>query len=228
MLFGYEMVVLQGAWVTLKLALLSVTVAMVLGLLGAGAKLSGRRGLVGVAQLYTTLVRGIPDLVLMLLIFFGLQIAVNHVTEFFGVSQLDIDPFTAGVLTIGFIYGAYYVETFRGAFIAIPKGQWEAGWAYGFSFLQTFRLIIFPQMMRFALPGMANNWLVTLKATALVSIIGLTDVVRATQNAGKGTFHFFLFTIVAAVIYLIFTTISHLVFYWLSRRYGVGVRKAQL
>jgi histidine transport system permease protein len=228
MLYGYEKVVLQGAMVTLQLALLAVMVSVLLGLLGASAKMSGRRGLVAVAQLYTTLVRGIPDLVLMLLIFFGLQIFVNQITEFLGVHQLDIDPFVAGVLTIGFIYGAYFAETFRGAFMAIPKGQAEAGNAYGFSQWQIFRIIIFPQMMRFALPGIANNWLVTLKATALVSIIGLSDVVKATQNAGKGTFHFFLFTLVAAAIYLLFTTLSNLVFYWLARRYGAGVREAQL
>lgn len=228
MLYGYEKVVWQGALVTLQLALLAVMVSVLLGLLGASAKMSGRRSLVALAQVYTTLVRGIPDLVLMLLIFFGLQIAVNQLTEWLGVSQLDIDPFVAGVLTIGFIYGAYFAETFRGAFMAIPKGQAEAGLAYGFSAWQIFHIITFPQMMRFALPGIANNWLVTLKATALVSIIGLADVVKATQNAGKGTFHFFLFTLVAAAIYLLFTTLSNLVFYWLARRYGVGVREAQL
>lgn len=228
MLYGYEKVVWQGALVTLQLALLAVMVSVLLGLLGACAKMSGRRSLVALAQTYTTLVRGIPDLVLMLLIFFGLQIAVNQLTEWLGVSQLDIDPFVAGVLTIGFIYGAYFAETFRGAFMAIPKGQAEAGLAYGFSAWQIFHIITFPQMMRFALPGIANNWLVTLKATALVSIIGLADVVKATQNAGKGTFHFFLFTLVAAAIYLLFTTLSNLVFYWLARRYGAGVREAQL
>ena len=228
MLYGYEKVVWQGALVTLQLALLAVMVSVLLGLLGASAKMSGRRSLVALAQVYTTLVRGIPDLVLMLLIFFGLQIAVNQLTEWLGVSQLDIDPFVAGVLTIGFIYGAYFAETFRGAFMAIPKGQAEAGLAYGFSAWQIFHIITFPQMMRFALPGIANNWLVTPKATALVSIIGLADVVKATQNAGKGTFHFFLFTLVAAAIYLLFTTLSNLVFYWLARRYGAGVREAQL
>ena len=126
------------------------------------------------------------------------------------------------------MYGAYFTETFRGAFMIVPKGQIEAAIAYGFSPWQIFRIILFPQMMRFALPGIANNWQVTLKATALVSIIGLADVVKATQNAGKGTYHFFLFTIVAAAIYLFFTTISNLVLLWLERRYEVGHRKASL
>lgn len=181
-----------------------------------------------ITDIYTTLIRGIPDLVLMLLIFYGLQMSLNELTEYLGISQINIDPFVAGVLTIGFIYGAYFTETFRGAFMIVPKGQIEAAIAYGFSPWQIFRIILFPQMMRFALPGIANNWQVTLKATALVSIIGLADVVKATQNAGKGTYHFFLFTIVAAAIYLFFTTISNLVLLWLERRYEVGHRKASL
>lgn len=228
MLYGYGDIILQGSLITIELALLSVIVSIVLGLAGASAKIFGSRWMSVITDIYTTLIRGIPDLVLMLLIFYGLQISLNEITEYIGVSQINIDPFVAGVLTIGFIYGAYFTETFRGAFIIVPKGQIEAAVAYGFSPWQIFRIILFPQMMRFALPGIANNWQVTLKATALVSIIGLADVVKATQNAGKGTYHFFLFTIVAAAVYLFFTTISNLVLLWLERRYEVGHRKASL
>jgi histidine transport system permease protein len=228
MLYGYSYIIFQGALITIELAFLSVLVSIALGLIGACAKLFGNRWLAFGADIYTTLIRGIPDLVLMLLIFYGLQIALNEMTEYVGLPQINIDPFVAGILTIGFIYGAYFTETFRGAFLIVPKGQIEAGIAYGFSPWQIFHTILFPQMMRFALPGIANNWQVTLKATALVSIIGLADVVKATQNAGKGTYHFFLFTIVAAAIYLLFTTISNLVLWWLERRYEVGHRKASL
>lgn len=228
MLYGYGDIILQGSLITIELALLSVIVSIVLGLAGASAKIFGSRWMSVITDIYTTLIRGIPDLVLMLLIFYGLQILLNEITEYVGVGQINIDPFVAGVLTIGFIYGAYFTETFRGAFIIVPKGQIEAAVAYGFSPWQIFRIILFPQMMRFALPGIANNWQVTLKATALVSIIGLADVVKATQNAGKGTYHFFLFTIVAAAVYLLFTTISNLVLLWLERRYEVGHRKASL
>ena len=228
MLYGYGDIILQGSLITIELALLSVIVSIVLGLAGASAKIFGSRWMSVITDIYTTLIRGIPDLVLMLLIFYGLQMSLNELTEYLGISQINIDPFVAGVLTIGFIYGAYFTETFRGAFMIVPKGQIEAAIAYGFSPWQIFRIILFPQMMRFALPGIANNWQVTLKATALVSIIGLADVVKATQNAGKGTYHFFLFTIVAAAIYLFFTTISNLVLLWLERRYEVGHRKASL
>lgn len=228
MLYGYGNIILNGAVVTIALALLSVFVSIFLGLLGACAKLFGSRAMGLLTDIYTTLIRGVPDLVLMLLIFYGLQIALNGITEQFSWAQINIDPFTAGVLTIGFIYGAYFTETFRGAFMNVPKGQIEAGVAYGFTPWQIFKIILFPQMMRFALPALSNNWQVTLKATALVSIIGLADVVKATQNAGKGTYHFFMFTIVAAVIYLLFTTVSNLVFFWLERRYETGHRKASL
>jgi histidine transport system permease protein len=200
----------------------------VLGLLGALAKLSRHAPLRIVATAYTTLIRSVPDLVLMLLLFYSIQIAVNNLTDAFGLEQFDIDPFTAGVLTLGFIYGAYFTETFRGAFLAVPRGQLEAGSAYGMSGMRVFGRILFPQMMRFALPGIGNNWQVLVKATALVSIIGLADIVKAAQDAGKGTFNMFLFILVAALAYLAITTVSNVVLMLLERRYSIGVRHAEL
>ena len=177
---------------------------------------------------YTTLIRGVPDLVLMLLIFYGLQIALNTVTEAMGVGQIDIDPMVAGIITLGFIYGAYFTETFRGAFMAVPKGHIEAATAFGFTRGQVFRRIMFPSMMRYALPGIGNNWQVILKSTALVSLLGLEDVVKATQLAGKSTWEPFYFAIVCGVIYLVFTTVSNGVLLFLERRYSVGVKRADL
>ncbi|GLR10667.1 amino acid ABC transporter permease [Mixta theicola] len=228
MLYGYSEVILRGALVTLELALSSVLLAVILGLLGAGARLSRHRPLALLSEAYTTLIRGVPDLVLMLLIFYGLQIALNQITTALGIAQFDIDPMTAGVITLGFIYGAYFTETFRGAFMAVPKGQIEAATAFGFTGSQVFRRILFPAMMRFALPGIGNNWQVVLKATALVSLLGLEDVVKATQLAGKSTWQPFWFALVAGIIYLLFTTLSNGVLWWLERRYSVGVKKAEL
>ena len=228
MLYGFSGVILQGALVTLELALSSVVLAVLIGLVGAGAKLSTNRALVLLFEGYTTLIRGVPDLVLMLLIFYGLQIALNGITDAIGMAQIDIDPMSAGIITLGFIYGAYFTETFRGAFMAVPRGQIEAATAFGFSGSQIFRRILFPAMMRFALPGIANNWQVILKATALVSLLGLNDVVKATQLAGKGTYQPFYFAIVAGVVYLIFTTLSNGVLVWLDRRYSLGVKRADL
>lgn len=228
MLYGYSEVIFKGALVTLELALSSVLLAVILGLVGAGAKLSQNRLLRMIFEAYTTLIRGVPDLVLMLLIFYGLQIALNQFTDMLGVDQFDIDPMVAGIITLGFIYGAYFTETFRGAYMAVPRGQIEAATAFGFTSSQTFRRILFPGMMRFALPGIGNNWQVILKATALVSLLGLEDVVKATQLAGKSTWQPFYFAVVAGVIYLVFTTLSNGVLMWLERRYSVGVRRADL
>ncbi|HDW1303375.1 TPA: histidine ABC transporter permease HisQ, partial [Escherichia coli] len=121
MLYGFSGVILQGALVTLELAISSVVLAVIIGLIGAGGKLSQNRLSGLIFEGYTTLIRGVPDLVLMLLIFYGLQIALNTVTEAMGVGQIDIDPMVAGIITLGFIYGAYFTETFRGAFMAVPK-----------------------------------------------------------------------------------------------------------
>ncbi len=228
MLYGFSEVILKGAVVTLELAITSVLLAVIIGLVGAGAKLSRSKPLALVFELYTTLIRGVPDLVLMLLIFYGLQIALNVLTDAMGMAQFDIDPMVAGIITLGFIYGAYFTETFRGAFLAVPRGHIEAATAFGFTGWQTFKRILFPSMMRYALPGIGNNWQVILKATALVSLLGLEDVVKATQLAGKSTWQPFFFAIVCGLIYLVFTTASNGILLLLERRYSVGVKRADL
>jgi len=228
MLYGFSEVILKGALVTLELAIASVVLAVVIGLAGAGAKLSRNRPLAWIFEGYTTLIRGVPDLVLMLLIFYGLQMLLNVITDALGLEQFDIDPMVAGIVTLGFIYGAYFTETFRGAYLAVPKGHIEASTAFGFTSSQTFRRILFPAMMRYALPGIGNNWQVILKATALVSLLGLEDVVKATQLAGKSTWQPLYFALIAGGIYLVFTTVSAGILLWLERRYSVGVKRAEL
>lgn len=228
MLQGYSQLIFEGALVTLELALCSVLLAVVIGLIGAGGKLSPNPIISRLFGAYTTLIRAVPDLVLMLLIFYGLQIALNSFTERLGLEQINIDPLAAGIITLGFIYGAYFTETFRGAYLAVPRGQIEAATAFGFSRGQTFRRVLFPAMMRFALPGIGNNWQVILKATALVSILGLNELVKATQLAGKGTSQPFFYAIVAGAIYLIFTTLSNGILLWLERRYSLGVKRVEL
>lgn len=225
---GYGPIILAGTSQTIKLSLLSLTLSFVLGLFGAAAKLSKNRFTYRVSTAYTTLVRGVPDLVLMLLLFYSLQIWLNQLTDALAWNQINIDPFAAGVFVLGFIYGAYFTETFRAAFLAVPRGQLEAGSAYGMPGWQVFRRIMFPQMMRFALPGIGNNWQVLVKSTALVSIIGLVDVVKASQDAGKGTLRFFFFTLIAGGVYLLITTFSNLILTWLEKRYSTGVRRAEL
>lgn len=229
MLFsGFGPLLLSGTWMTIQLALLSLLLSVIIGLIGASSKLSSIRILRYIATAYTTLIRSVPDLVIMLLLFYSLQLGLNQITEALQMDQIDINPFVAGVITLAFIYGAYFTETFRGAFQSVPKGQIEAAMAYGMSPWQVFHRVLFPQMMRFALPGIGNNWQVLIKATALVSIIGLTDIVKITQDAGRSTMQLFFFSIVAAAIYLAITTVSNLILMWLERRYSAGVRKGQL
>ncbi|MCY1536524.1 Histidine transport system permease protein HisQ [compost metagenome] len=223
---GFGPLLLQGTWMTVKLSLLCLLVSIVLGLFGASAKLSKSMLLRVPAQAYTTLIRGVPDLVLMLLIFYSLQTWLSDLTTLMGWDHIEIDPFSAGVITLGFIYGAYFTETFRGAILAVPRGQKEAAIAYGLSRSQCFFVVVFPQMMRFALPGIGNNWMVVLKATALVSIIGLADLVKAAQEAGKSTYQPFYFLLVAALIYLLITTLSNHVLKRLETFYSAGAREA--
>jgi histidine transport system permease protein len=222
---GYGALVIEGALQTVQLAICSLALAFTIGLLGASAKLFGGPWVVRIARLYTTIVRGAPDLVLMLLLYYSIQILLNGMTERFHWTQIDIKPFAAGVIVLGLIHGAYFTETFRGAFLAIPRGQLESGTSLGMSFGHVLAHILFPQMMRHALPAIGNNWQVIVKSTALVSIIGLSDVVKAAQDAGKTTTHYFFFIGVAAVVYLLITTVSTLALRHLESRYNVGVRK---
>ncbi len=228
-LHGFLPSLLQGALITLSVALASLAVAMALGLLGALAKLSRWRWAKALAYGYTTVIRGVPDLVLMLLVFYGGQVAVNEIALALGHEDyIDIDPYVAGVLTIGFIFGAYLTEAFRGAFLAVPPGQREAGLAYGMSPWQISWRITFPQMFRHALPGLSNNWLVLIKSTAIVSVIGLHDLMTRGSQAAGTTREPFVFYAAVALIYLGFTSVSELLFDWLQKRFSVGVRKGSL
>jgi len=225
-LYGYELSILQGTLLTLELSILSLLISMILGLLGALGKLSGSKALYRLINAYTTIIRGIPELVLMLLFYYGGQVFINWLAESVGYEEyIDISPFIAGVATISFIYGAYMTETFRGAFMAVPGGQLEAGVSFGMNKIQVFSRILFPQMLKFALPGFGNNWLVMVKATALVSIIGLDDMVRKASLAAGSTNKPFTFYIAIAFIYLLITTVSNKGLAALEKRSNRGERK---
>jgi arginine/ornithine transport system permease protein len=226
---SYFLAILNGAVLTVGVSLAALVVSIVLGLLGAGAKLSGRPVLVGLATTYTTVIRGIPDLVLMLLVFYGGTIGLNNLLEWMGSeATIDINPFFAGVITIGFIYGAYMTETFRGAILSIPKGQAEAAWAFGMGRTQAFIRVTAPQMVRYALPGFTNNWLVLIKATALVSLIGLQEMTYISKQASAATRSPFTYLLFSAALFLIYTTISLFILRKLNARYSLGTKRGQL
>ncbi len=225
----YFQSILIGSLLTVAVSLASVFTATILGLLGASAKLSGKRPLVWLATFYTSIVRGIPELVMMLLIFYGGAIGLNTLLEKMGSDKsVDLNPFIAGSLTIGFIYGADMTETFRGAILAIPKGQMEAGWAFGMSPFKTFIRITLPQMVRYALPGFTNNWLVLIKATALVSLIGLQDMTYLAKQASAAAREPFIFFLFTAALYLLYTSASLWALRRLNARYSLGTEKVQL
>ena len=229
LLHGFLPSLLEGAGLTLLVALLSLCVAVVLGLVGCFAKLSKLRVARWPANAYTTLIRGVPDLVMVLLVFYGGQTGVNALATALGHDEyIDIPPFIAGVLTIGFIFGAYLTEAFRGAFLAVPPGQREAALAFGMSPLQAAWRITMPQMLRHALPAVSNNWLVLVKSTAIVSLIGLQDLMQRGGQAAGATREPFTFYLAVGVIYLIFTTFSELAFSWAQKRLAIGVRQGSL
>lgn len=226
-LLRYAPILLSGAFVTVALALASLALATVLGVLGAAGKLSASGVARAVALAYTTLVRGVPDIVMLLLVYFGGQRLVNVTLGAVGLPAVDLPPFLAGVLSIGFLYGAYLTETFRGAYLGVPRGQGDAGRALGLHRFAVLWAVMLPQVVRLALPGYANVWQVLVKSTAVVSVIGLEDLVGRANDVGKTLREPFLFLIVVLVVYLAITWVSNLALERLERRAARGMVHAR-
>ncbi len=220
-LIEYMPLLLRGAVTTLSLALAALVMATALGALGAWGKVAGGRIARGLVFAYTTIVRGVPDLVLILLIYFGGQRLINVAAKSVGLDYVELSKFWAGVAAIGFIYGAYLTETFRGAYMTVHGGQREAAMSLGMRPLQVLRAVTLPQLIRFALPGYANVWQVLIKSTAVVSVIGLEDLVGLANDAGKSVREPFLFFAAVFVMYLFFTWVSQSIFNAAERRYAL-------
>jgi len=226
-LIRYAPLLASGALVTIALAVLSLALATLLGALGAAGRMGGSRIAQSLVLVYTTIVRGVPDLVLLLLVYFGGQRALNNLVSAFGGDGANLSPFWAGVLTIGFIYGAYLTETFRGAYMTIPRGQVEAAHALGLRSLRLHWTVTVPQLIRFALPGYANVWQVLVKSTAVVSVIGLEDLVGLANDAGKTVREPFVFFAAVLLVYLGITWVSQQVFGRMEVRYARGLAHAR-
>lgn len=206
---GYGGSLVEGALMTVVVGLTAMSVAILLGLLASWGKLSGSRVARFTTDTYTTIVRGVPELIMLLLVYFGVPTLIQDIAESMGHAVIiRLEPFTAGSLTIGFIYGAFCTEVFRGAFLAVPRGQIEAARAAGMHRVLTFRRIWFPQAMRYALPGLGNVWMVLIKATALISIIQLDELMRNARIAANTTHKPFTFYFVASLIFLFITIVS--------------------
>jgi len=215
---GYTDLLIKGAKVTILLAVIASVLATALGLLGAWAKVGGGRIARGIANIYTVLIRGVPDLVLILLIYYGGQRLLNLIMSSLGFELIEVSRFFAGVIAIGFIYGAYLTETFRGAWLAVPRGQMDAGRALGLSPMVCFWKVLAPQLLRAALTGYANVWQVLVKSTAVVSVIGLQDIVNIADTVGKSLREQFFYMLLVLIFYLALTIISENIFKWLERR----------
>ena len=206
---GYGWLLWEGAKLTISVALGAMAIAIVLGLIGAWGKLAKSAVATTAANTYTTVIRGVPELVLILLVYYGAPTLVQEICSNWGVDIIiNLNPFVSGVSTIGFIYGAFTTEVFRGAYLAVPTGQIEAARAMGMNRILTFRRILLPQMWRFALPGLGNVWMVLIKATALMSVIQLPELMRNSYVAAQSTRKPFTFYFAASIIYLIITIVS--------------------
>lgn len=223
----YFPLLMKGTGVTIAMALLSLALATVMGALGAWGRLTGGPVARSIVLAYTSLVRGVPDLVMLLLFFFGGQRLINLATNATGMERIDVSPFVSGVITIGFIYGAYLTETFRGAYLTVDTGQREAAYALGLKRFTTLRLVSLPQIIRFALPGYTNVWMVLAKSTAVVSIIGLSDLVGIASDAGRSTREPFWFYLAAFFIYLAITFVSEKLLDLVERRFERGFAHAR-
>ena len=220
---GYSGLIIGGLKQTLSVGLLAMLLATTIGMFGAIAKTSDNVVLRVIATFYTATIRGIPELILLLLIFYGLPTLVQDIGKNLGYDFiLNFNSFAAGTLTLAFIYGAFSTEVFRGAFNSIPRGQIEAANAIGMSSRDLFLRIKLPQAIRFAIPGLSNVWMLLIKATALISIIQLDEVMRMTKIAANATHKPFTAYFFAALLFLGITIISLFVQKKLEARFGRG------
>jgi His/Glu/Gln/Arg/opine family amino acid ABC transporter permease subunit len=221
--FGHQIAL--GTWMTIQLALAALILGLSLGLLGAAFKSSPLRALRWIGDIYSTVFRGIPELVVVLLIYFGSASVLTAISGWFGGGYVELNPFAAGTLALGICFGAYATEVFRGALLTIPPGQIEAAQALGLGKNRIFWKIVLPQLWRIALPGLGNLFMVMMKDTALVSVIGLEEVMRKAQVATAVSKEPFTFYITAAFIYLGITVFAMAVLHLLEIRVNRGIRR---
>src|SRR5690606_24633393 len=206
---GWGTSIAWGLLVTISLALATLPFGLMLGFLVALGKLSEERSIRLASNIYTTIFRGLPELLTLFLVYFGASLGLQKLLTLLNIdANIEINAFVAGMIALGFVFSSYSSEVFLSAFRAIPRGQYEGGYAIGLSHWQTTRMIIFPQLIRIALPGLANLWLVLLKDTSLVSVITLSDILRQTSIAARVTKEPFLFFGVACLLYLGLAIIS--------------------
>jgi octopine/nopaline transport system permease protein len=223
---GWGASMLLGAAMTLAVAGSGFLLGAAIGTLGAWAKIAGGRLARSVADLYTTVLRGIPDLLVIYLFYFGGSSVMTAVGRLFGATGFVGFPgFAAGALAIGVVCGAHHTEVFRGAFRAVSRGELEAARAIGMGTMLRFRRIVAPLVLRYALPGLGNVWQLVLKESALVSVTGVVELLRQAQIGAGSTRQPFDFFVAAAVLYLTVTTVSGWVLRQAEGHFSRGMRR---
>lgn len=203
---------LAGAILTVEISLAGYAVGSILGLAGVGAKLSRHRPLRVLGALYTTLIRAVPELLLIILLYYTGTSALEGLLRSSGlVDSFSVDPFVAAVVTLGFVQGAYLTEVFRGAILAVPRGVSEAGRALALGPVQRFRLLILPIALRYALPGMSNLWMAILKDSSLISVVGFSELLFTGKTAAGATKLYFFFFCFTAALFLVLTVLSNII-----------------
>ncbi len=205
---GWGRNVFYGAISTLEITFLAYALGLAIGLLGARGKLSGGKLTVRLLDGYTTIVRSVPELVMIVILFYTGTQGLNELLVSFGYGPVRINGLIAAVAVLGVVQGAYHTEVLRGAIKAIPVGQIEAAKAYGMSPILLFRRITLPSMLPYAIPGLSNLWLNATKDSALISVVGYLELTKITQQAAGGTKWYFLFYTFAAAIYLVISLAS--------------------
>ncbi len=221
---GWGDEILLGVALTVLLALATLPFGLLLGFFVALGKQAKEPSIRLAANIYTTIFRGLPELLTLFIIYFGAQIGASALVRWLGIADgVEINSFIAGMFALGVVFSSYASEVFLSAFRAIPHGQYEGGHAIGLRYGQTMRLVILPQLFRIALPGLANLWLILIKDTALVSVIGLSDILRQTGIAARVTKEAFLFYGLACLIYLVLAIISSYFISSIERRSQRGM-----
>ena len=213
---------LRGLANTLQIALGAYALGLSIGLAGALGKIHGGPVMRWSLEVYTTLIRAVPELVLILLLYYAGTDLLNRTLELMGFEPVDISGLVAGIAVIGVVQGAYSTEVLRGALLAVPRGQVEAAQAYGMSYPLLLRRILLPAMFPLALPGLANLWLIVTKDTALLAVVGFSELTLQTRQAAGSTKSYFMFYSAAALLYLSITLLSNQVFRRLEAYYRRG------
>jgi polar amino acid transport system permease protein len=220
---GFADELLRGAAMTVYIAAAAFVIGLLLGQAGAMAKLYGGPVSRFVAGTYTTVIRGIPELVLILFLYFAGTRGISALGEAVGYGRIEVDGTLAAILVLGFVQGAYSTEVLRGAIQAVPVGQIEAARAFGMTPFQVFTRVIFPAMLPSAIPGLANLWLSVIKDTSLIMVTGAgAELFQATKNAAGFTKRYFLFYLVSGMIYLTLTLVSNFLLVRLERHVRRG------